>query len=622
MSVDERERKVRMERRSFPFIWIRGHTLPGLLPKIWQRFWDRIRMGLVAIGWASEKMKLEDIFVRAGTGKLGGAGIDMNVEVRNKYLGSKIVIDPVKFIDKQIQGGDGRYNQGYVEVEDIDGRSIRIPVGESWTVIENGKPVEKGYGLVHAQKHQDINGKSIVRALKEGSREVRNNQDNYILKLNDEDTIKVGTSRGWDGDDDVNVMLTAFIYERDGRIKTKALTQSAEEMPDKPRPSSTRPAGSDSKTEDKRQADSEKSTRKDKRYKLVPTQKQANEVIGLMYARGRNLIEQKLPNRFSKDTLRNMISKEELNKWMDRHEYKIKVQVLSGNNRNKENDSKYDTYSSRFGEDYREYLFKSSAAEGYWAPHFSKANIVMHMRLSDVKEGGDKITSTSNVTFNGKDYGWDNEDNIVMLTGAINDKIKGGSFEAGIAGGFTITKDMLLEFKREITQKSSSIEEAVHIAMASAYVEVSQVLSGESIPADYLRHIRAVADHLKEVTPSDTKVLGHSQKPGLLIEEMQSDFHQTAREQGYRDPAKEAETKAILKDLDRKQHRLLSQYGYKDMNSFIVAEMGIEKELKEIERQMVELVRRDMLKRGLSDVVSEDKTEWEKRAEAISQERT
>ena len=383
------------------------------------------------------------------------------------------------------------------------------------------------------------------------------------------------------------------------------------------------------------------------RNKNIPTQKQANDVMGLMYARGRNLIEQKLPNRFSKDTLRNMLSKDmkddeflafqlegflakapdmiskaELNKWMDRHEYKIKVQVLSGNNRDKVNDSKYDTYSSRFGEDYREYLFKSSAAEGYWAPHFSKMNIVMHMRLSDVKEGGDKITSTSNVTFNGKDYGWDDENNIVMLTGAINNKIKGGSITAGIAGGFTITKDMLLEFKRMITQKGTSMEDAVHSAMASAYVEASHFIGGESIPADYAKHIRTVADQLKEVTPSETKVLGHSQKPGLLIEEMQSDFHQAAREQGYRDPAKEAKTKAILKELDRKQRRLLSKNGYKDLSSFLNAEWDAIETTGKLERQMVELTRRGMLKSGLSDVNSEDLAELRKRAEANKQERT
>lgn len=215
----------------------RNDVPPGLRT-IFRRFWDRVRHFLVKLGFATDKQKIQDIFRRMENDQLTGTGVQDESGERYKLTGSQIDIDPETFIDNQLnQSSKEKYKDGYVVVRagnDINGIDVIIHVGASW-IGKDGK--EHGYGLKHIEKHKGITGKRLLKGLKEGTRLSNYKDYNYILKINDTDTLKIGVSRGWDNDPDTYVMKTAFIYGKDGEPRIQTLDSRNGEMPHTSSPS-------------------------------------------------------------------------------------------------------------------------------------------------------------------------------------------------------------------------------------------------------------------------------------------------------------------------------------------------------------------------------------------------
>ena len=295
-----------------------------------------------------------------------------------------------------------------------------------------------------------------------------------------------------------------------------------------------------------------------RRYKTLPAEQQVKETMDLMYAAGRSLLEQKLPKRFSKDVLQNMISKDmkdeetiafllpdflaqapdmitkqELLKWMDDNEIEVQVNKLDGIS------SQYDAYSTKTGKNYREYLFNSPRAEGYKAPHFSHSHdkdLIMHMRLSDVEEKFNK-------------------------TRIDNDKVKwlkppeeGRPFaiRTTIQADARISEGQLREIDRQTQAPwaeyihENNPEGVTAIQLYDLMVAFNTDMRGES-ESEAAKHAAEAFDAIGIQGIRGSLVIDGEaiQPPGLIIEELQSDYHQAARKGGYR-----TTQQAILTELN------------------------------------------------------------------------
>ncbi|GEM_PF-1367188 len=80
----------------------------GFVGHFWRRFFDRLRSVLVALNLASADQKLEDIFWRTSTGRLGGEGLETEMEKRTKAIPAFITEEDSKSFDEIVNPIDRR----------------------------------------------------------------------------------------------------------------------------------------------------------------------------------------------------------------------------------------------------------------------------------------------------------------------------------------------------------------------------------------------------------------------------------------------------------------------------------------------------------------------------------